>query len=164
MYRSIPLLATALLVAAAAPSWAQTVYKLIDRNGKVTYSGDPPKDFDGRVIRIDIDPNANKATLGVPKPAAAPSGREEPGAKAKEAAPPQPTEAQKLEAAQGRLERARKALADAREHPGDGDIRFIGNVGGGTRPVPTEEYQQRLAGLERAVKEAEDEVRELEKR
>jgi hypothetical protein len=162
VHRSIPLLATALLLAAAAPSVAQTVYKLIDRNGKVTYSEEPPKDFDGRVIRIDIDPNANKATLGVPKPVEAPA-RVEPGAKPKETAP-QPTQAQKLEAAQDRLEKARKALTDAREHPGDGDIRFIGNVGGGTRPVPTEEYQQRLAGLERAVKEAEDEVRELEKR
>jgi hypothetical protein len=162
MRRPIPLLAMALLVALAAPVFAQTVYKLIGRDGKVTYSEEPPKDFDGRVIRIDIDPNANKATLGVPKPAEAPP-RVEPGAKPKEAAP-QPTAAQKLEAAQGRLDRARKALAHAQEHPGEGDIRFIGNVGGGTRPVPTEEYQQRLAGLERAVKEAEDEVRELEKR
>ena len=38
---------------AASPGAAQTVYKLIDRNGKVTYSEEPPKDFDGKVIRID---------------------------------------------------------------------------------------------------------------
>jgi hypothetical protein len=37
-------------------------------------------------------------------------------------------------------------------------VRFIGKVGGGARPVPTEAYQQRLADLERAVKEAEDEL------
>jgi len=45
---------------------AQTLYKLIDKNGKVTYAEKPPKDFDGQVIRLDIDPKANTATL--PKP------------------------------------------------------------------------------------------------
>ncbi|HSN21544.1 MAG TPA: DUF4124 domain-containing protein [Usitatibacter sp.] len=156
------LLLAALLAAAATCAAAQTVYKLIDKNGKVTYAEEPPKYFDGQVIRIDIDPNANKATLGAPK-ALQPSSRTETGAKPKDAAPPEPSAAQKLEAAQRRLESARKALDEAREHPGEGDVRFIGNVGGGTRPVPTEAYQQRLADLERAVKEAEDEVRGLEK-
>ena len=47
------------LLALALPAAAQTVYKLIDRNGKITYSEEPPKNFDGKVIRIDIDPNAN---------------------------------------------------------------------------------------------------------
>src|ERR1700733_2938822 len=42
---------------------AEVLYKLIDKNGKVTYSEEKPKSFDGQVIRIDIDPNANTATL-----------------------------------------------------------------------------------------------------
>ena len=157
-------LALAALLAAAAPvALAQTVYKLIDRHGKITYAEEPPKYFDGQVIRIDIDPNANRATLAAPKPPPKPDHGTEPGAKPKPEAAPQPTAAQKREAAERRLEAARKALEDAREKPGDGDIRFIGNVGGGTRPVPTEAYQQRLANLERAVEEAEDAVRDLEK-
>jgi Domain of unknown function (DUF4124) len=126
---------------------AQTLYKLIDRNGKVTYSQEAPRDFDGKVIRIDIDPERNRATLGVPAgtPVAAP--------------PDDAAEAEKRVAqARERLQAARKALVDAREHPGDDDMRFVGKVGGGARSVPTEAYQERIAGLERAVKEAEDEL------
>jgi exonuclease VII small subunit len=159
MHRSLAHLACAVLLAAAAPiALAQTVYKLIDRHGKITYAEEPPKYFDGQVIRIDIDPNANRATLAAPKPVH-PTASTETKPAAAEA-----TGAQKLEVARQRLEAARKALEDARDKPGDGDIRFIGNAGGGTRPVPTEAYEQRLANLERAVKEAEDEVRGLEKR
>ena len=34
------------LAAFALGASAQTLYKLIDRNGKVTYAEKPPKDFD----------------------------------------------------------------------------------------------------------------------
>ena len=150
------------LLAAAAPVAAQTVYKLIDRNGKVTYAEEPPKYFDGQVIRIDIDPNANKATLNVPK--AAPEAQP----KSKEDLPPASPKAgesreQRLQDARDKLDQAKKALADARDNPSEDDMRFIGNAGGGVRRVPTQAYQQRLDALEHAVKEAENEVRELEK-
>ena len=155
MRPSLQRLVLVTVLAASVPCvLAQTVYKLIDRHGKITYAEEPPKDFDGQVIRIDIDPNANKATLGVPKP----DRDKEPGARQKPVAAKPPSATERREAAERRLEAARKALADAREKPGEGDIRFIGNAGGGTRPVPTEAYQQRLANLERAVKEAEDEL------
>lgn len=157
-------LALVAILATAIPcAFAQTVYKLIDRNGKITYAEEPPKYFDGQVIRIDIDPNANKATLGVPKRPKEPDRGTEPGAKRDRTPAAQPSAAQRREAAERRLDAARHALEEAREKPGEDDIRFIGNAGGGTRPVPTEAYQQRLANLERAVKEAEDEVRGLEK-
>lgn len=142
---------------AALPAAAQTVYKLIDRNGKVTYSEQPPKDFDGKVIRIDIDPNANKASLGALREEAGTSAQ--PKAKAKVEAK---SVADRLEEARKKLDAARKALEDAKENPREGDIQWLGKVGGGARPVPSEEYQQRLAQLERAVKEAENEVHELE--
>jgi hypothetical protein len=157
------------MVAAAAflagvPAAAQTVYKLIDKNGKVTYSEEPPKHFDGQVIRIDIDPNVNKATLGN-----APGERGQDGiTRAKpdkeSAREREQSHAERLDAAREKLDDARKALADARDNPREGDVRFVGKVGGGARPVPSEEYQNRLAGLERAVKEAEDEVKQLEGR
>ncbi|HEX3098577.1 MAG TPA: hypothetical protein VHQ02_12720 [Usitatibacter sp.] len=133
---------------AANSGLAQTLYKLIDRNGKVTYSQEAPKDFDGKVIRIDIDPNRNSATLGVPPPTP-------PGAQPPEAAP---EAAKRVAQARERLAAARKALAEAREHPAEDETRFVGKVGGGARSIPTEAYQERLAGLERAVKEAEDEL------
>ncbi len=152
-----PLLAVGWALLVADPCAAQTVYKLIDRNGKVTYTQEAPKDFDGKVIRIDIDPNANRATLLPPGERAG-----------KEAAPPAPaakaapSREQQLEQARTRLEAARKALGDAREHPGEGDFRFLGKVGGGSRRVPTEAYQRRLADLERQVKEAQDDLEKLE--
>lgn len=143
-------LALAIFALAANSALAQTLYKLIDRNGRVTYSQEAPKDFDGQVIRIDIDPNRNKATLGVPRP-----GPSAPQAGSPAAAP---DPAKRVEAARSKVAEAKKALADARDHPGPDDVRFIGKVGGGARPMPTEAYQQRLADLERAVKEAEDEL------
>ena len=156
----VPMVAAAALLA-GVPAAAQTVYKLIDKSGKVTYAEEPPKYFDGQVIRIDIDPNANKATLG--KPGGDP-GQEPGGAKAKKEAEQAQAEgrAEKLRAARERLEQARQALEDARSNASDDDYRYVGNVGGGTRRVPTEQYQERLAGLERKVKEAEDEVKQLQ--
>jgi hypothetical protein len=161
-----PLAAIALLgmlLAVVIPAAAQTVYKLIDRNGKVTYSEEPPKNFDGKVIRIDIDPNANRATLGVPPPAAKPGADTAKPAATPPAKPAAPSAEDRLEEARQKLEDRQRELADARDNPREGEIQWIGNKGGGTRAVPTDAYQQRLAGLERAVKEAEDEVHELEK-
>jgi len=145
----------ALSLVAIAPASAQTVYKLIDRNGKVTYSETPPKDFDGKVIRVDIDPNANKATLGAPR--AAPRPQDTPAEPAAA-----PDHGRQVADARERRAAARKALAEARDHPGPDDMRFLGKVGGGARAVPTEAYQQRLDELERAVKEADDELEKLQ--
>jgi len=139
------ILLAAMLAAFPLGASAQTLYKLIDKNGKVTYAEKPPKDFDGKVIRIDVDPNANTATL--PKPT---GPLVDPARGASEAG---------VKAAQEKLEAAKKAYQQALDHPGDGDVAYIGNKGGGTRAVPTEEYAKRLATLEKAVKDAEEEVK-----
>jgi hypothetical protein len=141
-------LALGLLAAGAS---AQPLYKLIDRNGKVTYSEKPPKDFDGQVIRLDIDPKANTATL--PKP----------GAPASEAISASRASDDRVRAAKEKLESARKAYEKARDNPRDEDLTFIGNKGGGTRPVPSEEYSKKLQALEQAVKDAEEEVKRAER-
>jgi hypothetical protein len=129
---------------------AQTLYKLTDKNGKVTYSEKPPKDFDGKVVPINIDPNANTATL--PKPGASPP----PAARGSTAA--QGT-GSSVQAAREKLEAAKKALQDAIDNPGENDVRRVGTTKGFTRPVPTEEYQKKLAALEENVKKAEEELR-----
>ena len=139
-----------ILVAAAAAAIAfgasaQTLYKLIDKNGKVTYAEKPPKDFDGKVIRMDVDPNANTATL--PKPTGPLVD------------PARATSESNVKAAREKLEAAKKAYQDALENRGDADVTYIGNKGGGTRAVPTEEYAKKLAGLEKAVKDAEEELK-----
>lgn len=130
----------ALCVAFEAP--AQTLYKLIDKNGKITYSNEAPKDFDGKVIRIDVDPNANTATL--PKYQASP--------------PPAARGGSDVAALKEKVAERRAALEKAKNNPGDEDVQWVGNVGGGTRAVPTDAYKRRLAELERSLKEAEDEL------
>jgi ribosomal protein L21E len=139
------------LVACTAAS-AQTLYKLIDKNGKVTYSETAPKFFDGQVIRIDIDPNANTATL--PKPAPGKTGAE----KAVDAAA---QERQRV--ARVKTDIARRALQEARDNPGPDDFQLIGNAGGGTRQVPSQAYQDRLSRLEKAMQDAEEDLKRVEK-
>lgn len=135
-----------------ATALAETLYKLIDKNGKVTYAQEKPKYFDGQVIEVHIDPNANKATLPKFTPAPPP-----PAASAK-AAPGKDPVAQ----ARARVDAARKAYENARDNPGEGEVQRIGKVGGGTRPVLTPEYEQRLARLESELKQAEEDLRKLQ--
>jgi len=135
---------------------AETLYKLIDKNGKVTYSEEKPKQFDGQVIRLDIDPNATTVTL--PKPPQGGFG----AAAAREKASPAAQAKVRLESAQDRLERAKAALQNAKDNPGPNDFEHLGKVGGGTRPVASEAYLQRISALEQEVRNAEQVVRTLE--
>ena len=152
--RNIAYLAAALALCCGDAA-AQTLYKLIDKNGKVTYSESPPKEFDGKVIRMDIDPKANTATL--PKPSAdAPAPRPAAGSSS-------PAGGDKVQAAREKLDAARKALQDAQDNPREDEVQRVGNKGGFTRPVPTEAYTQRLAVLEEAVRKAEQELRDAQR-
>ena len=145
-----------LLGALATAAAAETLYKLIDKNGKVTYVEKPPKDFDGKVIRLDIDTSANTS---VGRSATAPGQRNEdilrsnPGA-AHEA---------EVAGAREKLETARKAYAEARDNPGENDVQRMGTKSGFTRPVFSDEYQRKLDRLEVEVKQAEQELQKLER-
>ncbi|HET7402773.1 MAG TPA: DUF4124 domain-containing protein [Usitatibacter sp.] len=156
-YRNFRTTILALLLAMlATAAAAETLYKLIDKNGKVTYVEKPPKDFDGKVIRLDIDTSANTAAG---RSATVPGRRNEdilrsnPGA-AREA---------ELQAAREKLETARKAYEEARDNPGENDVQRMGTKSGFTRPVFSEEYQRKLDGLEAEVKQAEQELQKLER-
>jgi hypothetical protein len=139
----------ALLGCLATAASAETLYKLVDKKGKVTYAQEKPKDFDGQVIPLDIDLKANTATL----PKFTPPPKPAQGAKAGDP----------LAEARARVESARRALESARDNPGPEDVRRVGNVGGGTRPVFSDTYLQRLATLEAELKQAEDNLRKLER-
>ncbi len=156
--------AMALGLAMAAPdASADTLYKLIDKKGKVTYVEKAPKDFDGQVIRIDIDPNANTATM--PRPVPPPAAPRAPAAPAK-----RPVSGdERVRLAQEKLDAAQQAFASARDNPRDEDVQWLGTVKGkgagvGVRRVPTPEYEARLAVLEKAVKDAEEELRAAQAR
>lgn len=189
----------AVMAVAAATASAETLYKLIDKNGKVTYSEAPPKNFDGQVIRLDIDPNANIATF--PKPAAKGESARAESENEKIIRRRVVTNADRLQAARDKVDAARKAYEDARDNPAESDMSWIARganplginpgdpqppppttmpppevkspkpptlpVAGqritGARPVPTEEYAARLAALEQAWRDAEEELRQLER-
>jgi hypothetical protein len=146
----------AIFAIAAVPLHAQTLYKLVDKKGKVTYSDAPPKDFDGQVIPIEVDQKRNSATLTTPGMPAAEQAL-------KEKSRVQDASADRLRGAQQKLETARKNLALARENPLEGEVERRGNAGGGSRPVFTEAYERRIAALEQAVRDAESEVRLAER-
>ncbi len=142
--------AVALALAAVAAK-AETVYKLVDKKGRVTYASEPPRDFDGQVIRLEIkagpagapfDPKSS-ATRPIPAP---------------DTAKPGDAKANALKEAEERLEAQRRRLQNARDNPGEGDIIRMGKVGGGTRPEFSEAYKRRIAEIESAVKAAEEEV------
>ena len=153
MKRTSLLLAAACWLAASG-AFAQTLYKLVDKNGKVTYSESAPKpgEFDGTVTRIEVNPNANTATM--PKYEAKPSGpATNPGGRAPS-----------RDAAQQKLDAARKALADARDNPAADEVTRVGTKSGFTRPVESEDYKAKLAKLEADVKAAEEELKRAEGR
>jgi hypothetical protein len=156
--RAVAGFAAGLLCTAAS---AETLYKLIDKNGKVTYSESMPKSFDGQVIRLDIDPNANTATLEKPQPKAAGEGtvnRQRGEAKS----PSQMDAEARVVQARERLESAQKALQYAKDNPGEGDMMMVGKVGGGVRNIPSEAYQARLESLEAEVRNAQDDLKRAE--
>lgn len=133
---------------------AETLYKLVAPDGKVTYVQEPPKNFDGKVIRLDIDTSANTAVGRKPGQATNESIiRSDPGAE----------RAKQLDEAQAKLEAARKAYENARDNPGEGDVQRIGNKAGGARPVFSEEYQKKLEKLEAEMKQAQEQVDRLER-
>jgi hypothetical protein len=156
------------LGAVALHASAQTLYKLIDKNGKVTYSETEPKNFDGKVVPMNVNPEANTVSLPKPPAASGAGAAPERNADGIRRTPKPETRASasggdKVQEAKDRLEAARKALKDAQENPAEGDVTWIGNKSGGTRPIPTEGYQRRLELLESNVRRAEEELKLAEK-
>jgi hypothetical protein len=135
-----------------AAAQTMTLYKLIDKSGKVTYSQEKPKNFDGKVVTIEIDLGANTATL--------PKYTDAMRAKVRE----DKASAGRIDELKERVEQRKAALADALANPGEDDIGRMGTVGGRARPVPTDTYLKRLADLERAVKEAEEQLQQAERK
>jgi hypothetical protein len=100
----------------AAPAGAQKIlYKLVDRQGRVTYTDSVPKNFDGTVTPLDpvtesnVMPSAKPpegATKATAPTATAPTGINETRRQAREDLD------RKLRAAQAKAEAARKAKAE----------------------------------------------------
>lgn len=158
--RLTAILASSLLVAAfgAGALDKQVVWKLVDKKGKVTYADKaPPKEYDGKVTRIEVDLKANAATL----------------VNVGESAPPVllpltapelkrvKAEAELAQAAE-KLEAAKKAREAANE-PTPEETQWMGKKGGGARPVPTDAYHARVKKLDEALKAAEEDFERARK-
>ena len=143
---------------AAVADDKQVVWKLVDTKGKVTYADKaPPKEYDGKVTRIEVDLTANRAKL----------------VNVGESSPPvllplSDPQLKRVKAdaelgrARDRLEAAKKAREDGKD-PTPEETQWLGKVGGGARPVPTEAYHARMKGLDEAVKAAEAEFERARK-
>ncbi|APV48417.1 hypothetical protein BWI17_01165 [Betaproteobacteria bacterium GR16-43] len=158
-------LAMALCVPAAALAQTAPLYKLVDKNGKVTYAEKIPPGWEGQATRVDIDTQRNTATL--PKASSAPTeGSPRPAAASSPAKEAAARKEKRIEAAKKGLEDAKANLADAIANPSEDDVQRIGNArtGGGAtaRAVWSDEYRARIEGLEKAVKDAEAKLAEAE--
>ena len=141
---------------------AQVLYKLVDKNGKVTYAEKIPPGFDGQATRIDVDPNRNTATLPKPKGVDTESG---PAKNLLAPSPRQQAEARRekrIEEAKKQLEDAKAELAAALENPSDTDVMRMGNAGGGTRAVWSDDYKLRIENLYAKVKAREQALSDAE--
>lgn len=158
--RLFALLASALLGATVAMAELdkQVVWKLVDKKGKVTYADTaPPKDYDGKVTRIEVDLTANRAKL-------VNLGETSPPVLLPLTAPELKRVKADAEAARARevLEAARKAREDGKD-PTPEETQWLGKKGGGARPEPTDAYRARIKGLDDAVKAAEEEYERARK-
>lgn len=159
--RSTILLMT-LVCVIALHAHAQTLYKVVDKDGKVTYTDKPPKETDKKttVKEVKIDPNANITKLNNKDS----SGREQKFADIKARGDERASKRDKLQAdvegAEQALEKAKKSLEIGRT-PLEGEGRII--VGkGGNSVQRTPEYDKRIEGLEAAVKKAESALKDAQ--
>ncbi len=148
--------AIALLLTAAAK--AQTVYKSVDEEGRVTYSEEPPAQADAlRVEEVQIAPGPTEEQR-----IEAERRAKQQEATAKMAADKRNKETEKasgdLDAAQERLRSAELALKEAKIESDD-DWQYLATGG----RVLKQSYFERIQGAERKVQEAQDAVRDAKR-
>ena len=146
------------LALAGTPALAQTIYKLIDKNGKVTYSDSAPKNYDGQVIPVEIDTRSNVAQPPKIPPGGSPPIS--PYAAQKELAR---NEAMlRLNQARDRFNAAKEAFDGGKDPQTDEYQTLVQQGGGGGRRVPNDSYYERQKALEESYKKAERDLSEAE--
>lgn len=146
-----------LLTLASFQASAQALYKYVDANGKVTYSDKAPKAGE-KATRMTADtttniinsPAASKGG-GVIRSSGNASGRADERDKLRAM----------VDAAEIDLERAKKALEDG-QTPQEGEQQIIVKKNAGNAVLRTEGYRERIAGLEAAVKTAEEKLEQAQ--
>jgi hypothetical protein len=144
------------LAALAAPAAAETVYKSVDEQGNVTYSGEPPPAGEAervQELRVGDGPTEEEQAEALRRmqEMEATAERLEQQRQMEETA-----ESAATTAARQELEEARAALAEAREQRFE-DWQYI--AGGGRTLRPS--YFQRVEQAEQRLQAAEQALREL---
>jgi hypothetical protein len=175
MARSWATLALVASVCFSPELFAETLYKHVAKDGTVTYSDAIPPDQGGKASRLRVDPTGNtvmpfRAPAESEGNARAPSqgqGRDAPAA-------PGTTlhHMQRTQDARVRVGAARKAFEDLRDNPTDSDFTWVSRPNYGDRGmmigslrfrVPTDDYVARLEGRVRDLREAEEQLKALER-
>ncbi len=163
MRRMIALLALLGFAAAVAQAQTSTLYKHVDKDGKVTYSDKPPpKDEEARKdgtaskkLGMDNERNVIKST---PKSSDAPNSKAADNRKKNESI----AKEKAYEDARKAYDAARAAYESGKE-PREDEWRTVGVSKGSPARVPNEAYEERIKRLEAAVAAAEQQLREAER-
>lgn len=144
----------------AVPSLADEIYKIVDKDGKVTYSSELPQSTsDVDITGLDIDPDAN--VIKPESSQAAERLKQEynqryPNNNSGKDQQKVESYKQKLTAAKQAVNLAKKAITEGKTvAPGD----FIGKSGGGVRP--SLQRQSRLESLNKNLESAEENLRQV---
>lgn len=133
---------------------AQTMYKYVDKDGKVTYSDKPPKPGE-KAEAVVASKEANTVKLDTK----ANTGKDQKFSDVKARGDARMTERDRLQKsvddAEKELERAKKALENGRD-PQPGEQIIIVRKQGGNSVQRSEAYYARIDRLEKAVKQAEE--------
>ena len=132
---------------------AQTIYKHVDKDGKVTYTDEAPSK-EQAAQKVDIDTERNIAKPLGSRPAQA---KESADRQLKRHADAEATHEKEVEQARVKLELAKEELANGRE-PQEDDWKTVGAQAGRPARILNEAYFERVKQLEEAVKQAEEEL------
>ena len=158
----------ALILASSVGAQSSTVYKHVDKDGKVTYSEKPPaKDepkadakSEGKADskKLDMDNKRNVIKSYAPKSTGDGPAESRPADK----------RAERNETLRAQLDDALRELDDAKaaletgKDPLDDEWQTVGVAQGRPSRVPSEAYHRRIKSLEQAVKDAEERVKRAE--
>jgi hypothetical protein len=155
-------LAAACALPLAAGAAASSLYKHVDKDGRVTYTDRPPSGIEGKVVTIPVDQFPPPA----PRKLATSPREETEYEKIIRRKAPEP-DTSELKAAQKRLADAKAALEDEQNSTRPEDWIYRQNNtgrGGPTLRYPTPEYAERLAARESDVKKAQEDLETVERK
>ncbi len=157
----IALILAAALFAFATAANSQTLFKQVDKDGKVTYSDKPPKEGE-KASKVVVDKDVNIIKLQTKDS----SGKEQKFADIKARgdarAAARAKLAKEVETAEEGVAKAKKDLESGRD-PIKGETRIVVRKEGNS-VLRLPEYHARIAGLEEAVKNAEERLKIAEEK